>query len=115
MKKLALCLLAAPLLMGSANHHVFKNPDRAYRSGPEPISSTTVAQLMEGMTRRQVRDLVGTPHFAEGIMVKHWNYLFNLTDNGRVVGKSCQLRLDFDEGRVVRLNWERADCAELVS
>jgi OmpA-OmpF porin, OOP family len=115
MKKIALCLFAAPLLIGSANHHVFKNPDQALREGPEPMATSTIAKVMDGMTRRQVRDLIGTPHFGEGIMVKHWNYLFNLADNGRIVGKTCQLRVDFDQGRVVRINWESPRCAELVS
>ncbi len=114
MKKIALFLLAAPFLMASTNQEIFHDVDKSSRKSAEPVSVATVKQLLPGMTRRQVRDLIGTPHFSESIIVKHWNYVFNLSDNGRLVGESCQLRIDFTKRRVTKMQWERPACASLV-
>lgn len=68
----------------------------------------------EGMTRDQLYDLLGRPHFAEGFKVREWDYLFHFTtEEGRV---SCQFKVLFDKDRVARsYHWAPAECADILN
>ncbi|MGL5838937.1 MAG: outer membrane protein assembly factor BamE [Sphingorhabdus sp.] len=114
MKKIALALLAAPLLLGNASSEIFKDQDRSWYDKPEVVSASILAQLANGMNRRQVRELIGTPHFNEGVMVRNWNYLFDIEVDGQTILKSCQLRIDFVKGRIVRQRWDKPDCGQQI-
>jgi outer membrane protein assembly factor BamE (lipoprotein component of BamABCDE complex) len=114
MKKLLLSCLAAPLLLGNTSSDVFKDHDRSWNETPPVVSASVLGQLGLGMSRRQVRELIGTPHFNEGIMVKNWHYLVDISAEGQTIAKACQLRLDFVDGRVKQIRWEKPDCAEQI-
>src|SRR3546814_12185416 len=48
--------------------------------------------IAPGMTKDQLYDLIGRPHFHEGVFgVREWNYLFNFRDRSeeRRVGNEC--------------------------
>jgi OmpA-OmpF porin, OOP family len=114
MKKIILCVAAAPLLLGNTSSDLFKDHDRSWHRETPTVSTSILVQLVEGMSRRQVRELIGTPHFNEGIIVRNWHYLFDVTANGRAAAKNCQFRIDFEKGRVTKMRWENPDCAQLV-
>lgn len=114
MKKLALLSLALPLLLGNADGSPFKNADLGRNRTVPTVSVLTVGQLAEGMTRRQVRALLGAPHFGEGVMVRGWNYVMHIADKNSIVAKNCQLRIDFDKKLVSQIRWENPECAEMV-
>lgn len=66
-------------------------------------------------TKDQLRQVLGTPHFNEGILdVTEWSYL--ITPLGRTPPVTCQLKLVFfkekfnDPYRVSRLSWDKPDC-----
>lgn len=66
-----------------------------------------------GMTRDQLYDLLGRPHFAEGFKVREWDYLFHFTTaNGR---KTCQFKVLFDKDRIARsYHWAPAECKDIL-
>lgn len=68
-----------------------------------------------GMTKDQLYNLLGRPHFAEGLVgVREWDYLFHFrTPQGDV---SCQYKVLFDkEKRAQTLLWKPADCSDLLA
>lgn len=56
-----------------------------------------VAQVEHGMAKDQLYDLLGRPHFSEGLWgVKEWNYVFNYRD-AEQAHKVCQFQVKFDK------------------
>lgn len=114
MKKFVLLALLLPAQIGNAAADPFKDYDRSWHKAPPIVSIATLAQLSKGMSRRQVRALLGAPHFAEGVMAKGWNYLIDIADKDSTIGRNCQLRIDFTKGNISQIRWEKAECAELI-
>ena len=49
-----------------------------------------------GMNKDQIRQLIGNPHFTEGLYgVSEWDYVFNYRENG--IHKICQYKVLFDK------------------
>ncbi len=63
-----------------------------------------------GMTKSQVYDLIGVPHFHESVFrVRVWNYLFHFRSDGKPV--TCQYQVQFDDdSRVTKTRWADAQC-----
>lgn len=54
-----------------------------------------VRQIEKGMNKDQLYNLIGRPHFAEGLYgVREWDYVFNYRENGQ--HKICQYKVLFD-------------------
>lgn len=72
---------------------------------------SNIAQLEHGMSKDQLYDLIGRPHYKEGLFgVKEWNYVFNYrdADNNHQV---CQMQVQFDKNMTVQAYyWQGADC-----
>ncbi|AMP17215.1 OmpA family protein [Collimonas pratensis] len=94
----------------------FPNPGSAIlRQGTVP--TTEALRLMRiGMGKGQVRQLLGPPHFSEGVFgVREWNYLFHLRSGKGAGDVVCQYMLRFDGNvRVNGMYWRKPDCALLV-
>ncbi|WGE77781.1 OmpA family protein [Actinobacillus equuli subsp. haemolyticus] len=55
-----------------------------------------VRQIERGMNKDQLYNLIGRPHFEEGLYgVREWDYAFNYRENG--VHKICQYKILFDK------------------
>lgn len=55
-----------------------------------------VRMIEAGMNKSQLYNLIGVPHFAEGLYgVREWDYVFNYRENG--VHKVCQFKILFDK------------------
>lgn len=55
-----------------------------------------VRQIEAGMNKDQIYNLIGRPHFQEGLYgVREWDYLFNYRENGE--HKTCQYKVLFDK------------------
>lgn len=55
-----------------------------------------VRMIERGMNKDQLHNLIGRPHFAEGLYgVREWDYAFNYRENG--VHKICQYKILFDK------------------
>lgn len=70
-----------------------------------------VAQLEHGMSKDQVRDLVGSPHFKEGLWgVSVWDFVFNYRDSNNE-HQVCQMQVHFDKDMLVNAyHWQGVDC-----
>jgi OmpA-OmpF porin, OOP family len=71
-------------------------------------------RIAPGVTKDQLYDLVGRPHFRESLFgVREWDYIFNFRIPGGV--KTCQYKVIYDTGlRGQSFHWLPADCAELL-
>ncbi|WP_211473616.1 OmpA family protein [Collimonas humicola] len=94
----------------------FPNPGSSIlRQGTVP--TTEALRLMRiGMDKDQVRQLLGPPHFSEGVFgVREWNYLFRLRGSKETEDVVCQYMVRFDGSvRVNGMYWRDPDCALLV-
>lgn len=81
------------------------------REGTAP-SLDRLHQVRVGMTKDQLMDTLGHPHFAEGLWnVREWDYLFKLhAADGST--KLCQFKVLFDRNMIARgLHALPLDCA----
>ncbi|MEZ2722375.1 OmpA family protein [Paenalcaligenes hominis] len=72
-----------------------------------------LGQVQPGLTRDQLYDLLGRPHYAEGFKVREWDYLFHFRTKEGL--KSCQFKVLFDKDRIAQsFYWKPTECAELI-
>jgi OOP family OmpA-OmpF porin len=118
---LAICLvsLMTALQVGVAaaqqSDEKFPEPSASYRTEGLFVNVPNLRNMSNGLTKPQVLDLLGAPHFSEGLFgVREWNYIFNLRDqDGSVV--QCQYKVLFDgESKVRRTLWNKPQCADLI-
>lgn len=69
--------------------------------------------VQDGVTRDQLYDLLGRPHFGEGFGTKEWDYLLNFrTAEGDT---ACQFKVLFDQEKIVRnVYWLPESCADIL-
>lgn len=92
-------------------------PDPAHATMPEGsfVNIENLRKVAPGVSKRQLYDLLGTPHFNEGVFgVRQWNYLF---DFRKVNGESfsCQYQIRFDhDGKASAFYWKPASCKSVI-
>ena len=60
-----------------------------------------LAKIEHGMSKDQIYDLIGKPHFREGLYNQHiWNYVFNYRD-GNGEHQVCQYQLTYNKDYLV--------------
>ena len=99
---------------GKTDNPVFPDAeDTSFHTGSYP-NIDNLRQVSDGITRDQLYDLLGRPHFAEGFRVREWDYLFHFnTPEGR---KTCQFKVLFDDDKIGRsFYWAPAECANIVN
>ncbi len=68
-----------------------------------------------GLTKAQLRGLVGSPHFREGYGAREWDYLFLLQGPDNRM-QQCRFKVVFDDKSLARsLLWAPATCAQLLA
>lgn len=71
----------------------FNHDGNQFGSWPNKKS---LAMVERGMNKDQVRNLIGNPHFSEGMYgVREWDYVFNYKDGKET--KQCQYKVMFDK------------------
>ncbi len=68
------------------------------------VSSEQYSKLKLGMTREQVRQILGTPLLADYFHANRWDYVFEFKRNGQVVGKDRRVTLFFDGDKLVKFD-----------
>jgi outer membrane protein assembly factor BamE len=66
------------------------------------ISSEQYAKLQLGMTREQVRQILGTPLLASYFHANRWDYVFEFKRAGQPVGKERHVTVFFDGEKVIK-------------
>lgn len=101
----------------SAGTLVWPAPDSTtpmHKGGTSP-TLTSLRHIHAGMEKKQIAELIGYPHFSEGMAwsVREWNYLFHLRQGDDVT--RCQYKILFDKDKLAQsFYWEPAACADLL-
>lgn len=81
------------------------------------VDPDSIQRIRKGQTKEQVRQLIGNPHFSEGLFgVREWNYVFNLY-TGESGGDyiTCQYQVEFDDDMALEnTRWRDAQCPALL-
>ena len=98
---------------GQTDEPVWPDPaDVRLQTGTYP-NIDNLRPIGPGVTRDQLYDLLGRPHFAEGFKTHEWNYLFHFRTPEGV--KTCQYKVLFDRQMTGQsFYWKPAECAELL-
>lgn len=86
-----------------------------HKGGTFPNLSN-LRQMRSGLNKQQVSDLIGYPHFSEGIWgVREWNYVFNFRKPGSDEVTVCQYKVLFDDDKLARsFYWKPEACADFL-
>lgn len=68
------------------------------------ISSEQYASLKIGMTREQVRQIMGTPLLASFFHANRWDYVFEFKREGETIGKERRVTLFFQGDQLVKFS-----------
>jgi outer membrane protein assembly factor BamE len=66
------------------------------------ISSEQYSKLKVGMTREQVRQIMGTPLLASYFHANRWDYVFEFKRDGETVGKERRVTLIFEGDQLAK-------------
>lgn len=98
----AIALAAALLLGGCSLLPDFMQPYRIDIQQGNFVSQEMVSQLKPGMTREQVRALLGTPLLTDIFHADRWDYVYLLDRPGKPRVQR-HLSIFFEDGRLARL------------
>ena len=95
----------------------FPNADRAWLSEGLFVAPETTRLVKPGLTKSQIRALLGPPHFGESFFSRRWNYVLNFygNDGAGPDHVTCQLRLDYAGGTVGTITWKDPACADRIA
>lgn len=100
---------------GDVHQAIFPEEMHLGHDGGSVPNPANLRLLGEGLSKDQLRGLIGTPHFREGFAAREWDYLF-LLQSGEAGTVKCRLKVRFDERMRARsLVWAPSDCARLIA
>ena len=92
MQNKPIIVLASALLLAGCSNFGFPGVYRINIEQGNIVTQEMVDQLRPGMTRRQVRFIMGTPMIADTFDQDRWDYLYSLqTPRGKHVEKHMSL------------------------
>jgi outer membrane protein assembly factor BamE len=96
------CLLAALCFLPGCNYLVYKMDVQQGNF----VTQDVVARVKTGMTKAEVRQVLGTPLIADVFHANRWDYYFSSEKSGRVVGDRTLLSIFFENDKVVAIKGE---------
>jgi len=87
---------------GHTTNPVFPQMDKATRPEGSYVNLDNLNAIKPGMTKNQLYQLIGTPHFSEGVFgVKEWDYIlkFRMASGNDLV---CQYKVIFDKDLIAQ-------------
>lgn len=95
----------------NASDLIFPAMDEAWQKEGQVVDIDDIAKIKPGISKEQLYQLIGTPHFSEGYKAREWDYILNIYDENQQV-KTCQYKVIFDkEYKGQEFYWMPADCA----
>ena len=96
---------------GKTDKPVFPELNKATMDWREGVvvDRSVVALLQPDLTRDQLYQILGRPHFSEGFRVREWDYVLYFGPRGKT--EPCQLKVLFDKNlRAQSYHWLPAGC-----
>lgn len=88
---------------GKTQSPVFPAAMGASRAEGSYVNVDNLAKIASGMTKAQIREQIGTPHFAEGMIgVREWDYIFKFRQPNGESDAVCQYKVLFDKDMIAR-------------
>ena len=111
---MSLTMLAASTMLVHADEVKFPEIERSYLKQGQRYDLSDVQKLDVGLTKDQVRHILGNPHFNDGLFaVKKWNYVLDIKQPETQQYQRCQLQLNFDANYLVsELHWKESSCMQ---
>ncbi|PPK44627.1 outer membrane protein assembly factor BamE (lipoprotein component of BamABCDE complex) [Trinickia symbiotica] len=108
------CLLGLAACVGPATDTSFPKADLAMTPDGTFPNLENLRMVDLGMTKNQLYELVGPPHFHESVFhVRVWNYLFHFHTGDRTI--TCEYQIQFDkDSRVSQTRWKDQECEEFA-
>jgi outer membrane protein assembly factor BamE len=95
-------LLPLALALAACSGYLGLTPYRMDVQQGNVVTQEMVSRLKPGMTREQVRFILGTPLVADPFHAQRWDYVYRLEKRGRLV-EERKLTVIFEEDRLKRV------------
>jgi outer membrane protein OmpA-like peptidoglycan-associated protein len=100
---------------GVAGEVIFPDPAHIVLKGGTFPNLGDLRLVKAGMTKDQLYQLLGRPHFHEGYVgVREWDYLFHFRKGDEII--TCQYKVVYDKNYIAQtFHWAPASCADLLA
>ncbi len=99
-----------------AGELIFPDPAKASIKGGTFPDVADLRNVAPGMTKDQLYQMFGRPHFNEGVLgVREWDYLFNFRSGQGDQYVTCEFKVLFDRQHLAQsFYWKPSSCADLI-